>query len=123
MWKTSCESPDALVDTCSRTGYDVGKATAQVWINVFQNWGSAQRSKMPVAFKELVASHKGDEEYDKEQDQQAEGKDVAASVPRTDPAPDVVPKDDEDIRRMKKPSKRGQTATAKAKRTLDAVGQ
>ena len=78
---------------------------------------------MPVAFKELVASHKGDEVYDKEQDQQAEGKDVAASVPRTDPAPDVVPKDDEDIRRMKKPSKRGQTATAKAKRTLDAVGQ
>ena len=80
---------------------------------------------MPVALKELVASDEGNEDDDEqeEQDQQAEGTEVAASVPRTDPAPDVVPKDDEDIRRMKKPSKRGQTATAKAKRTLDAVGQ
>ena len=118
MWKTVRESPDALVDTGSGTGYDVGKATAQAWINVFRNRGSAQRSTMPVALKELVASDEGNEDDDEqeEQDQQAEGTEVAASVPRTDPALDVVPEDDEDIGRRKKPSKRGRTATAKAKR-------
>ena len=73
---------------------------------------------MPVALKELVASDEGnkdDDEHEK-QDQQADGAEAADTVRRTDPALDVVPEDDEDIGRRKKPSKRGRKATAKAKR-------